>query len=243
MKVAAIIQARMGSTRLPGKVLKKVLKKPLLAYQLERVQRSNYLNEILVATTDQNKDDAIVSFCQNYGLSVFRGSETDVLTRYYNAADYVKADVIVRLTSDCPLIDPNQIDKVIERYHSHNHPLQYVSNTLKRTLPRGMDTEVFSIQALQKAYEKAESKTDREHVTRYIVNNPQLFKLSNVSNSINYSHHRWTVDTIEDFSLIKKIIETLYPAHPFFSLEDVIELLEKNPKWQLINSHVQQKNN
>lgn len=241
MKVVAIMQARMGSTRLPRKVLRKVLGRTLLSYQLERVKRSNYIDEILVATTDQDQDDAIVSFCQVMKVAYYRGSETDVLKRYYEAASHVNADVIVRLTSDCPIIDPVQIDKVIESYLSHQHPLQYVSNTLKRTLPRGMDTEVFSFQALKEAYEKADSKLDREHVTRYMVNNPQIFNLSNVSNSENYSHHRWTVDTMEDFTLIKQIIETLYPHKPAFTMEDTLQLFEKFPEWKSINTHIQQK--
>ncbi|WP_339227478.1 glycosyltransferase family protein [Oceanobacillus sp. FSL K6-2867] len=241
MKVVAIIQARMGSTRLPGKVLKKVLGRPLLSYQLERVKRSNNIDEILVATTDQQPDDAIVSFCQMTKIPYYTGSETDVLKRYYKAACHVKADIIVRLTSDCPIIDPAQIDKVIKSYLSHQHPLQFVSNTLNRTLPRGMDTEVFSFNALKKAYEKADSKLDREHVTRYMINNPQIFNLSNVSNSENYSHHRWTVDTLEDFIFIKKIIEALYPYKPDFTMEDTLQLLEKFPEWQAINTHIQQK--
>ncbi|MGJ9458020.1 cytidylyltransferase domain-containing protein [Oceanobacillus sp. CF4.6] len=240
MKVVAIIQARMGSTRLPGKILKQVLGKPLLEFQLERVSRSNYIDEILVATTDQHQDNAIVSLCQMMKITHYRGPEADVLKRYYKAASHIKADIVVRLTSDCPLIDPVQIDKVIQSYFLHQHPLQYVSNTLKRTLPRGMDTEVFSFQALKEASEKAESKADREHVTRYMINNPQDFNLTNVSNSKNYSHHRWTVDTLEDFTLINKIIETLYPHKPEFTMEDTIELLDTFPEWQLINTHIQQ---
>lgn len=241
MKVAAIIQARMGSTRLPGKVLKKVLGKPLLKYQLDRVSRSNYIDEILVATTEQHQDSKIVSLCQMMQIPYYRGSETDVLERYYEAACHMKADVVVRLTSDCPIIDPIQIDKVIKSYFLHQHPLQFSSNVLRRTLPRGMDTEVFSFQALEKAQEKVTSKTDREHVTRYMIQNPQEFNLTNVSNSKNYSHHRWTVDTIEDFTLIKQIIETLYPHNPEFTLEDTLQLLDKFPEWQLINTHIQQK--
>ncbi|PAE26996.1 acylneuraminate cytidylyltransferase [Paenibacillus sp. 7884-2] len=241
MKVVAIIQARMGSTRLPGKVLKKVLGRPLLAYQLERVSRSNYIDGILVATTDQLQDDAIVSFCQMAKIPYYRGSESDVLKRYYKAASHVKADAVVRLTSDCPIIDPTQIDKVIQDYFLHKHPLQYSSNVLKRTLPRGMDTEVFSLQALKKAYDKATSKTDREHVTRYMINNPLDFNLTNVSNNEDYSHHRWTVDTIEDFILLNKIFETLYPYNPEFTMEDTIELLDTFPEWQLINTNIQQK--
>jgi len=212
-----------------------------LEYQLERVKKSKLIDEIVVATTDQTKDDPIVSLCKNMKIPYYRGSETDVLKRYYMAAIHAKADVVVRLTSDCPLIDPVQIDKVIESYFTCDYPLKYVSNTLIRTFPRGMDTEVFSFQALKEAYSKAKSKSDREHVTRYIINNNKTFKCLNVSNDKDFSHHRWTVDTIADFILIRKIIEALYPQLPEFTLEDIIQLLDKFPEWQLINHHIQQK--
>lgn len=241
MRVIAIIQARMCSSRLPGKVLRKVLGKPLLEYQLERVKRSKLIDEIVVATTDQTIDNPIVFLCENMNISYFRGSETDVLERYYMAAIHAKADVVVRLTSDCPLIDPAQIDKIIESYFSWDHPLKYASNTLIRTFPRGMDTEVFSFQALKEAHNKAKLTSDREHVTKYIIKNTEKFKLLNISNDKDFSHHRWTVDTDVDFILIKKIIEALYPQLPEFTLEDTLQLLDKFPEWQSINNHIQQK--
>ncbi|MFT8318214.1 MAG: glycosyltransferase family protein [Sporolactobacillus sp.] len=241
MKIMAIIQARMGSTRLPGKVLKQVLGRPLLAYQIERVNRSKWIDECMVATTDQIIDDPIVSLCQAMAIPYYRGSEDDVLKRYEEAARQAKADVVIRLTGDCPLIDSHSIDQVVAEYLLHDHALQYVSNTLNRTFPRGMDTEVFSYRALKEADEKAESKADREHVTRYIVNHPEYFTLLNVARPINASRYRLTIDTSEDYELIRKIIEALYPLKPNFTLEDVIHLLEKNPDWPLINRHVQQK--
>lgn len=241
MKVAAIIQARMGSSRLAGKVLMKVLGRPLLAYQLERVGRSVNIDEILVATTDKAIDDDVALLCESLGIPYLRGSEDDVLERYYKTALQVKADAVVRLTGDCPLIDPQVIDKVIDYYLLHVHEFQYASNTLKRTFPRGMDAEVFSFQALKKAHRQATSSADREHVTRYIVNNPEAFKLFNVSYSEDCSFHRWTVDTHEDFTLIREIIEAIYPSNPHFSMEDIIHLFEENPDWQLINTQIQQK--
>lgn len=243
MKVVAIIQARMGSTRLPGKVLKKILDKPMLAYQLERIAASKWIDQFLVATTVDEKDDPIISFCHSMDISYYRGSEQDVLERYYQAAVDVDADIIVRLTSDCPLVDPKQIDKVIQQYFLHYHPLLFVSNTVERTLPRGMDTEVFSFNVLKTAYNNTNSKADREHVTRYMLNHPRIFTLMNVSSEKDYSNHRWTVDTAEDFLLIEKILTTLYPENPLFTLEDTIQLLDKNPEWRLINSHIQQKEN
>lgn len=242
MKVAAIIQARMGSSRLPGKILKEVLGKPLLAFQMERVQRVARLDDIVVATTDCLRDDAVVSFCKANKLSYFRGSEEDVLKRYYDAALHLKADVVVRMTSDCPLIDPSLINKVIQTHFLHHHRLQYTSNIIVRTLPRGMDTEVFTFDALKEAYENAENKKDREHVTRYILHHPSIFKLFNVPNEKDYSDHRWTVDTEEDFHFIKKILGTLYPHKPKFTMKDIINLLGKHPEWKLINSQIQQKN-
>lgn len=242
MKVVAIIQARMGSTRLPGKVIRQVLEKPLLEYQLERVGRAKLIDEIIMATTDQKIDDPIVLLCKTLGISYYRGSENDVLNRYFEAASQAKADVVVRLTADCPLIDPVQIDKVIERYLLLQYELLYVSNVLKRSFPRGMDTEVFSVQALKEADQKAKAKLDREHVTKYMVNNIRSFHLENVTNNQDDSHHRWTVDTIEDFIFIKRIIETLYPHKPNFTMEDIITLLDQFPKWRMINSHIEQKN-
>jgi len=150
MKVTAIIQARMTSTRLPGKVLKKVLNKSLLEYQLERVARSELIDEIIVATTLNESDDPIVGLCKQLGVSIFRGSEGDVLSRYYEAARQYNSDVVVRLTSDCPLIDPKIIDRVIQMYLTKK--FDYVSNTQLKTFPRGMDTEVFSFEILQTAY-------------------------------------------------------------------------------------------
>lgn len=241
MKVVAIIQARMGSTRLPGKVLKKVLGKPLLAYQLERVGRSTKIDEIVVATTCHSGDNPIISLCQELDIAWYRGSEEDVLDRYFRTAMIARADIIVRLTADCPLIDPFQIDKVIETYLQHDHPYRFVSNTLKRTFPRGLDTEVFSFGALKKTHQEAINPIDREHVTRYMLHHPDLFPFVNVSSSTNYSHHRWTVDTIEDYRLIKRILEEIYPRNPKFTFSDTLKVLEENPEWQLINTSIQQK--
>ncbi|MCT2536290.1 glycosyltransferase family protein [Aquibacillus koreensis] len=240
MKIVGIIQARMGSSRLPGKVLKQVLDKPLLSYQLERVYKSKYLNDVLVATTDNPIDNDIVSLCEKLEMPYFRGPEEDVLKRLYMAARHVDADIVVRLTGDCPIIDPVLIDKVIKVYNLDETELRYVSNTIKRTYPRGMDVEVFSVESLQEAYEKAKLKSDREHVTRYMREHPEKFSLVNISENIDYSYHRWTVDTVEDFELIKKIIEALYPQKKNFTMEDTIRLLEANPSWQRINSHIQQ---
>jgi spore coat polysaccharide biosynthesis protein SpsF len=241
MKVAAIIQARMGSTRLPGKVLKKVLGKTLLEYQIERVKRAKTIDEIIIATTKKESDDPIVQLCQQLSIPYYRGSEEDVLSRYYKAATEFNVDVIVRLTSDCPIIDPNVIDKVIGCYLENRDQYDYVSNTLMRTYPRGLDTEVMSYEVLKRAHEEAKELVYREHVTAYIYNHPNHFNLCNVLNEKDDSKHRWTVDTEEDFLLIKNILETLYPLNPLFTLEDVIQILRDKPEWVEINAHIEQK--
>lgn len=240
MKVVAIIQARMGSTRLPGKILKEVLGKPLLEYQLERVQGADLLDDIIVATTTNKEDDAVAALCDSLGVRTYRGSETDVLARYYEAAVEVDADVIVRLTSDCPLIDPAIIDQVIQLYID-KRPVDYVANTLKRTFPRGLDTEVFTYEVLEDAYYEATLERDRKHVTAYFYTNPERYTFANLTSDENYSHHRWTVDTVEDFELIKRILEEIYPKKEQFTLHDIIEVLDEHPSWVSLNAHVEQK--
>ncbi len=238
MKVAAIIQARVGSTRLPGKVLKKVLGKTLLEYQIERVKRSKTIDEIIIATTTKESDNPIVQLCQQLSIPYYRGSEEDVLLRYYEAATEFNVDVVVRLTSDCPVIDPKVIDKVITYYVNNRSKYDYVSNS---SYPRGMDTEVFSFRVLEEAYHKAVEQYEREHVTPFIYLNPDIYNLGKVVCITDMSHYRWTVDTPEDFKLIQKIITTLYPFNNEFTMEDILELFEKNPEWLEINSHIKQK--
>ncbi|GEL78483.1 cytidylyltransferase domain-containing protein [Tenuibacillus multivorans] len=240
MKVVAIMQARMGSTRLPGKVLKPILSKPLLEYQIERVKQSKLIDELVVATTTKPIDEEIVHLCRQVNCHSFRGSEKDVLSRYYEAAQYYEADVVVRLTSDCPLLDPEVIDQVIQQYLKMN-PYHYVTNTLERTFPRGMDTEVFSMNILNHVYQNATAKTDREHVTSYIRKHSNSYNLANVFYPIDQSQYRLTVDTLEDFNLIQLIIETLYLKKPNFTLENVLQLLNEHPEWAKINAHVEQK--
>ncbi|MCP3029960.1 glycosyltransferase family protein [Halobacillus sp. A1] len=238
MKVAAIIQARMGSTRLPGKVLKKVLQKPLLEYQIERLKRCKLIDQIIIATSSKVGDDPIERLAQQLSVECYRGSEEDVLARYYEAAVRFNSDVIVRMTSDCPLIDPHVVDRVTDVYL--NGSWSYVSNTLIRSYPRGMDTEVFSISTLQISHQEAKEKSDREHVTSYMIKDAR-FTCENVSYQKDQSRHRWTVDTEEDFQLVRRIIEKLYPLNPHFTLEDSLALLQRHPEWCLLNRHIEQK--
>lgn len=243
MKIVAIIQARMGSERLPGKVLKKVLNKPLLEYQIERVKRAKYINEIVVATTLSKIDEPIIKLCKKLSVSYYRGSERNVLSRYYKAAKEHNADIIVRITGDCPIIDPCIIDKVIMHFVSNSNKYDFVSNVIVRSYPRGMDTEVFTFGLLNAAFLEATSVFDLEHVTPFFYRNPTRFRLANVSYKQKKGQYRLTVDTIEDFILVKKIVEALYPNNPNFTLEDTLELFKTNPHLILINQHVEQNRN
>ncbi|MEK4285474.1 MULTISPECIES: cytidylyltransferase domain-containing protein [Ureibacillus] len=240
MKIVAIVQARMGSTRLPGKIMKEVKGKPLLLYQLQRLKASRLIDEIVIATTIEEQDNVIETFCKNFGVSYYRGSELNVLERYYETAVNFHADIIVRITSDCPIIDPEIVDKTIQ-YFLDSKKYDYVSNTIKRTYPRGLDVEVFSYSALKEAFHHAYLERDREHVTPYIYMNKDKFNIGTVCNSVDYSKYRWTVDTQEDFELIKLILEHLYFKNPYFTMFDVIELMERNPSWFNINAHIEQK--
>lgn len=240
MKTVIIVQARMTSSRLPGKVLRSVLNKPLLEFQMERLKRVKLADGIVIATTINDTDIPIVSLCERLSILYYRGSEDDVLARYWGAAKAYQADLIVRVTSDCPVIDPGVIDSVIHFYLDNSTKYDYVSNVLVRTYPRGMDAEVFSFSALNEAFREATEQTDREHVTPFIHRQPQRYRLANVFYPEDQSQHRWTVDTLEDFELIKKIIENLYPVNPKFSLEDVLKLLKSYPEWSNINAHIEQ---
>ena len=241
MKTVIITQARMASTRLPGKVMREVMGKPLLAYHLERIQRAKYADEILVATTVNPEDDVITQLAASHGVRCYRGSAEDVLARYREAARETGADIMVRVTADCPLIDPEIIDKVIRYYLDHRHLYDYVSNTLKRTYPRGMDTEVFPRKVLEEIHLKAHESADREHVTCYICRHPEEYRLGGVEHSEDLSHHRWTVDEEDDFKLIKLLIEEIYPMKPEFTMQDCLEVLKRHPDWMTINAHVKHK--
>lgn len=242
MKVAAIIQARMGSTRLPGKVMKKLSGKTVLSHVIERVRQSNLIEEIIIATTTHDRDNIIEEEAVKCGSKVFRGSEKDVLSRYYFAAKEYKVDIIVRITSDCPLIDPYVIDKIINFYQNSQYDL--VTNAgadlSKRTYPRGLDTEVFSFEVLENAFLNGKEDYHREHVTPFIYENSD--NVYYFKNEIDYSNHRWTLDTEEDFKLISEIYNKLYIGSHDFYLNEIIELLKEDTDLYKINAHIEQKN-
>ena len=235
----AIIQARMGSTRLAGKVLEDLAGQPMLARAVNRTRRAKTLNSIVVATTKQPADDAIVGLCKERGWPFFRGSEEDVLDRYYQAALAFEADVVVRITSDCPLIEPEIIDRMVSEFLSYQPDVDYVSNSLKRTFPRGLDVEVMSFDALKTVWQEDRDPASREHVTPYIRRHPEKFHIRNVANDTDYSYMRWTVDTIEDLAFVRKIYEHFQDDG--FTWKEVLHLLEMHPEWLEINQHVQQK--
>lgn len=223
----------MGSTRLPGKVLKDVAGRPMLSYQMERLRRVKRAERIVVATTDQPADDAVERFCQKEKIACVRGSEHDVLARYHLAIERFPADVVVRITADCPLIDPAIVDEAIAAYEP-----DYVSNMLETTYPYGMAVEVFSAQALREAHREAKDPAEREHVTPFIYRHPERYRLRSLTMAPNLSHHRWTVDTPEDFELVSRLLKTL---KPHFTLQDVLAVLDDHPDWCAINAHVEQK--
>ena len=233
MKVGVIIQARMGSTRLPGKVLMKILDKTMLEYLVERVKRAWNINGVVIATTTDKKDEPIVELAKELDVLVYCGSEDDVLDRYYQAAKLYEIEHIVRITADCPLMDPDMIDTVLD-YYVALRP-DYCSNIGKRTFPDGLDVEVFSFKALEKAWQNTKLKSDREHVTRYIRNQSREFRALTVEGRKNYSDKRWTLDHAKDFEFIKTVIEALYPTNPKFHMDDILKFLKKNPKVEKIN--------
>jgi spore coat polysaccharide biosynthesis protein SpsF len=238
MKVVAIIQARMGSTRLPGKVLKDIEGETALARVVSRLRRASLIDEVLVATADRPADDAIVAESRRCGVAVSRGDENDVLDRYFRAAQLSKAEAVVRITSDCPLIDPGITDKTIRAFLDEGP--DYASNALQRTYPRGLDTEVISTRALERAWRAASKAYEREHVTPYIYEHPDQFKILPVTGDADYSQHRWTLDTPEDLKFIRAVYAQM-KGHDNFLWKDVLDLLERNPELLEINRAISQK--
>jgi spore coat polysaccharide biosynthesis protein SpsF len=241
MRKLIIVQARMTSTRLPGKVMKIVCGKPLLEHLVDRLKRVKCADQIVIATTVNETEDIIVDLCKKLDISYFRGSEEDVLGRYYETAVKYEGDVIIRITSDCPVIDPDVVDYLIDFYMNNLKKYDYVSNILERTYPKGMDAEITSFDTLKEAHFNAYDPFDRENVTPFIKKRPQQFRLYNILYKTDMSRCRWTVDTPEDLELITKIYDALYYKNPLFSLNDILDLMNSNPKLENINAHVKQK--
>lgn len=237
VKVVAIIQARMGAARLPGKVLMDIAGKTMLELVVERVKKSKKLDRVVIATTTKPEDDAIVTLCHEREWDYFRGSELDVLDRYYRAALQFNANAIVRICADCPLIDAEVIDKAVGKFLLEK--VCYVSNSQKRTYPRGLDVEVFRFKTLQLAWVSDLNPAWREHVTPFIYNHPEMFSIGHVVTGTDYSDNRWTVDTPEDLEFIRRIYEHFGGRN--FGWRDVLDYLEYHPELRAINAHIKQK--
>jgi spore coat polysaccharide biosynthesis protein SpsF len=236
--IAAIIQARMGSTRLPEKVMMDLQGRPVLWHVIERVKHATRVDYVIVATTMDTSDDIIKHQCTRWGVPVFRGPVDDVLARFYKTVRFIESGVgpvnkIVRITSDCPLIDPQIIDSVVGDAISGNY--DYVSNVDPPTFPDGFDVEVFTVEALEEAFCKAILSSEREHVTPYIRNNPRFRKFNHI-NAVDLSKMRLTLDTDKDFQVISKIFQALYQPGGIFYLEDIVTFLGKEKSLLEINA-------
>jgi len=242
LRVVTIIQARMASSRLPGKVLMEIAGKPMLVWVVERASRARYVSEVVVATTTEPDDDPIEAECVRHGISVFRGDHYDVLDRFYQAAGHFSADVIVRLTADCPLIDPDVIDQTVERFIQEE--VDFAANRLpppwKRTFPIGLDTEVCTYAALERAWKEAKEPFEREHVMPYFYDVDGRFRILVVDHEPDYGSLRWTVDTPEDLKLVRNVFE-YFPGREDFNWYEIIELFEQKPELALINAVVKAK--
>jgi spore coat polysaccharide biosynthesis protein SpsF len=242
MKIVATIEARMTSSRLPGKVLLPVLGKPMLHYLIQRLRAAPSIQAIVLATTTNATDDVLAGFAEEEGVLVYRGSEDDVTGRVIGAGEAAGADVIVEITGDCPIIDPDIVEQTI-RMFLQNAGAAYVSNGHIRSYPDGMDTQVFRLETLKRSAAMTNAPLDREHVTLHIRNHPELFRAVHMvaPPSLHWPELGLTLDEPADYRLLSKIIETLAPANPLFSCLDVLRLLRKNPDWVAINSDVTRK--
>lgn len=237
-RTVAIIQARTGSSRLPGKVLMPLLGTPILTHVVERTRRARLIDEVVVATTELAADDALARLAEEAGWALTRGSETDLLDRYLQAARAHAADVVVRITSDCPLIDPELVDDVIRARSTTSS--DYASNVLEpRTYPRGLDVEAITLAALERANAADTDPARREHATTYIYGHPESFSLTRVAAPEDYSGHRWCVDTREDLDLVTRIYDSL--GNDRFGWREALAVVRSHPGWDQINQNVEQK--
>jgi spore coat polysaccharide biosynthesis protein SpsF len=238
MKIVTVVQARTGSTRLPNKVLMPLAGKPLIIRMLERVCKSENTGKIVVAVTEEKSDDELADICKAEGYTVFRGHTADLLDRHYKAGLKHNADAVVKIPSDCPLIDSQVIDKVISLFISNKDKYDFVSNLHPATYPDGNDVEIISMQSLEKAWKEAEKNFEREHTTPYLWENPGLFRIGNIEweTGLDYSMtHRWTIDYWEDYLFIKEIFEALYKENSDFGLYDILKYIRLHPEVRAIN--------
>ena len=234
--IAAIIQARMSSTRLPGKTLMEIQGEPLLGQLVRRARRIPHLEKIIVATTDNPADAAILDFAARNNLPAHIGSESDVLDRFYQTARKYDVSAILRITPDCPLMDPEVAGKVVDAFVTHDGEFDYVSNINPPTFPDGLDAEIFSFEALERSWREAQNKSEREHVTPYIRSHPEIFRLHNVENSEDLSSLRWTVDEVRDLNFARAVCEHFKDR--IFGMNDVLHLLKSRPELAEMNGGI-----
>lgn len=238
MSVNAIIQARCGSTRFPNKVFALIDGKPLLWHVVNRLKYATKIDDIIVATTVSEKDDMIEEWCKENNVHCFRGSEENVLNRYYSASEAFPSDYVVRITADDPFKEPKVIDAVITKLIEEGY--DHVTNNLPPSFPEGLDCEAFKKSALDRSEKEAETAFEREHVTQYIYHHPEIFKIGNVSNGENLSYLRWTVDKDVDFEMVKAVYAHRNPASKgILLMDEILEILKANPEIEKINSEVE----
>lgn len=237
--VIAILQARMGSSRLPNKVLRTIKGKTLLELYINRVKQSRLIDKIVIATTTKPSDDVIEATAFELGIECFRGSENDLLDRYYQCAKKYRAEVVVRVTPDDPFVDYRVIDRAVKIFRDNE--VDFVTNHFEPTYPEGLDVEVYSISALEKSWREAKLLSEREHVFPYIQNNQGQFKIINFTQGKDYSHLRWTIDYECDYEMTSVIYGHLYDKKPVFLQEDILQLLENHPEIAEMNAHIKRK--
>lgn len=235
--ILAVLQARASSRRLPNKVLLPILGQPMLARQIERVKRSKRIDRIVLATSVEASDQAVADIATLTGVDFYRGSLDDVLDRYYQAAAGFRPEWVVRLTGDCPLADPEVIDRVIGEVINGN--FDYGTNAIHPTWPDGLDCEVMRFSALERNWREARSSVEREHVTPFIYNHPDLFRIHHVKGEGDLSGLRWTVDEPRDFEFVTRVYEALYPAKPAFTSSDILDYLGRNPDVLALNADIE----
>lgn len=232
--IIAILQARMSSSRLPGKVLRPIMDKPMLAYQIERIKKAAKLDKIILATSTEEQDQALVELAKQLQIEAYQGSLENVLERFYYAGYQYKADHVMRLTGDCPLIDPQLLDQLVD-FHLAGQ-FDYSANCLQPSFPDGLDAEIMRWSVLEEAFHEAQLFSEKEHVTPFIHKRPERYQLGHFKNAQDYSSLRWTVDELKDFELIENIYQNLFPKNPNFTWQDVLQYVEANPNLKNYNT-------
>lgn len=235
MKVIGLIQARMGSTRLPGKVMLKLVGKPVLWHIYNRLKNCNLLDLVVVSTGEYEKNREICEFASLNNIPFYSGSETDMIDRIYQTAKKFHANAIVRITADCPLIDPKIVDRLILEFRNKNSEIDIVANNKIQSFPQGLDAEIYSFEILEKMWKEIKEPEFREWFPLYIDKNPTLFRILNIKNSLDLSNFRWTIDYLEDYEFVKQVYESLYNKDRIFGMEEVLDLLKKRPELIKIN--------